>query len=157
MSSGKWDRRWTKIGGEVRPALTASPPSQITGSCSQYMNGRRWSTHAADFERDGRPASQVALGIGMIARAAGRKSGDGSCFAEYVHFESRRRDVTRDLPAEDRISEVRFESRLLENDGVAASEIESLARAGWAREVGRSGRDTAVFRPGFPHFLPFGR
>ena len=101
--------------GETAAAVSSvSSEGPISGFGSVIMNGVRWNTERAEFEVEGRSASQADLSVGMVVRVEGTRFADGSATADRVFFESRLRGPIR------RIDQLGPDTRALDIFGIRA-------------------------------------
>lgn len=90
-------------GGGGEQAATAGAVSSVSSEGpiaafgSVIMNGVRWNTDRAEFEVEGRRASQSDLSLGMVVRVEGTRLADGSATADRVSFESMLRGPIRQI------------------------------------------------------------
>ena len=105
-------------GGESGPTAAAvssvSSEGPIEAFGSVIMNGVRWNTDRAEFEVEGRSASQDDLSLGMVVRVEGTRFADGSATADRVIFESKLRGPIR------RIDDLGPDTRALQIFGIRA-------------------------------------
>ena len=80
---------------EAVSSVSSEGPIEAFGSV--IMNGVRWNTDRAEFEVEGRSASQADLSLGMVVRVEGTRFSDGSARADRVVFESRLRGPIRQI------------------------------------------------------------
>ncbi len=107
-------RRRGEQGTTAAAVSSVSSEGPIEAFGSVIMNGVRWNTDRAEFEVEGRSASQADLSLGMVVRVEGTRFADGSATADRVIFESRLRGPLR------RIDDLGPDTRALHIFGIRA-------------------------------------